>query len=516
MARKHFAKAIVSNTGASFEQWMDSQRDKHEGIIPKNQAYRIAKQMNRVNPEQYLLSHATIVASVDTYAPKNVKLGKKVIHGCEIDVTFPDYKVTPETLDLVNNNNDCWSRPLLLGTYKTFLGAQNYLEHIQIPELSKGTIIDAVARDIGRSVYIDILVATDRKHTKLVSDILSGEMNSLSMGCISLFTICSKCGNVSVDDSTSCPCIRYEVKGKRYIDEDGIEQKICELIGHISVPDSNKFIEASWVKVPAFEGAVRRELLNPEMIRPSLNSVQDVIELNSKYDLSYLFASDSHVASKNRTAQGDQGEQSSQDQGGDQGSQDQGSQDQGGDQGSQDQDGSSEDKLQEMIDKMQEKLMQGLLDGITDRLLQKAEVPPATVNPMAISSNDNLVNASVLSIRRQASESIKFRTAVTKEFPGKQKLANWAASIWNKVYVANQATTLSARDLIIFSWIEDRIAGRKYPDQLYGVSMKVGSIAKFPTRETFHRFCASALGRDTTNEEKAFFIRKAKIAAIGR
>lgn len=56
-------------------------------------------------------------------------------------------------------------------------------EHVQVEDLSKGRIIDAVARDIGSSVYVDILVATHKKHTDLIRKIKSGEMNTLSMGC---------------------------------------------------------------------------------------------------------------------------------------------------------------------------------------------------------------------------------------------------------------------------------------------------------------------------------------------
>lgn len=56
-------------------------------------------------------------------------------------------------------------------------------EHVQIENLSKGRILDAVARDIGDSVYVDILIATDRKHTELIRDIESGKMSTLSMGC---------------------------------------------------------------------------------------------------------------------------------------------------------------------------------------------------------------------------------------------------------------------------------------------------------------------------------------------
>lgn len=81
------------------------------------------------------------------------------------------------------HNCDAWDRPVLLKSYRTFIGAHNFCEHVQIEEQSKGRIIDAVARDIGPSIYVDILIATNRRHASLVSDIQSGGMNGLSMGC---------------------------------------------------------------------------------------------------------------------------------------------------------------------------------------------------------------------------------------------------------------------------------------------------------------------------------------------
>lgn len=135
------------------------------------------------DPSKYLLTHATIVASVNTEAPKGVKLGSIVENGQKINRRWADYHVTPDTQHLINNNADCWSRPVLLKSYRTFIGAQNFLEHMQIAELSKGRIIDAVARDVGNSIYVDILVATNRKHAELVKDIEDGTMNSMSMGC---------------------------------------------------------------------------------------------------------------------------------------------------------------------------------------------------------------------------------------------------------------------------------------------------------------------------------------------
>ena len=122
--------------------------------------------------------NCTIVASVDTEAPPDVKLGKirEASSTRTIDRRYADYLIKPECSQYVNNNGDSWSRDVLLASYPTFIGSHNFLEHVQQEEKSKGRIIDAVARDIGDSVYIDILVATNRKHASLVRDIESGKI----------------------------------------------------------------------------------------------------------------------------------------------------------------------------------------------------------------------------------------------------------------------------------------------------------------------------------------------------
>lgn len=134
-------------------------------------------------------------------------------------------------------------------------------EHVQVPELSKGKIIDAVARDLGDTIYIDILVATDRKHKQLIKDIESGKVNAMSMGCSIAYSRCSKCGNVAAEEEDLCDHIRHE-KGNYFIDEQGIKRLISELCGHSSDKESVTFIEASWVANPAFKGAVLRQVLN--------------------------------------------------------------------------------------------------------------------------------------------------------------------------------------------------------------------------------------------------------------
>jgi hypothetical protein len=171
----------------------------------------------------------------------------------------------------VNNNGDSWSRDVLLKSFRTFIGAHNFLEHVQIEEQSKGRIIDAVARDIGSSLYVDILVATDRKHAQLVKDIESGKLGTLSMGCTCEFTLCSQCGNVAVDETDLCDHIKY-AKLNTFFDEGGQKRIVAELCGHVSHGDTGgvRFIEASWVAVPAFAGAVIRNILDPSAISEDL------------------------------------------------------------------------------------------------------------------------------------------------------------------------------------------------------------------------------------------------------
>jgi hypothetical protein len=221
-----------------------------------------AKVITGYDPKDYLFSHCTIISSVDTEDVPNVKLGDVQEDGARIKRKFSNYHITPETSIFINGNGDSWEREVLKQSYQTFVGAENYLEHCQQLSESKGKIIDAVARDLGDTIYIDILVATNRKHADLIEDILSGKMRTLSMGCTCEFTQCSRCGNVAVDETDLCSCIRY-MKGQTFVDSTGKERKIAELCGHKSEPKSVTFIEASWVADPAFTGAVVHSILNP-------------------------------------------------------------------------------------------------------------------------------------------------------------------------------------------------------------------------------------------------------------
>lgn len=166
MAFLRYAKARIAKTSLHPDDWNTIRRASQKSGVKIS----ADNQIKDYTPDKYLLTHCTIIASVDVEPePKNKKGWS--------------YVITPETEQYVNNNEDSWERDLLLATYRTFIGGENYVEHIQIPELSKGKIVDAVARDIGESIYIDILVATDLKHDDLIQDIKERRVSTLSMGC---------------------------------------------------------------------------------------------------------------------------------------------------------------------------------------------------------------------------------------------------------------------------------------------------------------------------------------------
>lgn len=422
MAFRRFANALVVHPHASQRGWDKVRVAARVAGTPSESLVEQASEIlgGRFDPSKYLLSHCTIVASVDVEKVADVKLGSVKEDGKRINRKYADYRITAATDPLINNNFDAFPRFVLLKAYRTFIGAHNFCfapgtpvtmadgsrkpieavvvgdevlthlgrarkvthtfrrdyegpirsihfdrfkepilatgnhpfaaidskalgnpasamqwveaerlggdlhalgpkqgevsqgevwnghlifgvtsntespftgtvhnleveedhsyvvgqgfavhncEHVQVEDLSKGRIIDAVARDIGESIYVDILVATDRKHKELVRDIESGRMGSLSMGCTTETTTCSKCGNVAVDETETCDCVRYS-KGNVFMDEAGKRHRVAETCGHPSLDPTGgvTFIEASWVANPAFTGAVMRNILTPEQV----------------------------------------------------------------------------------------------------------------------------------------------------------------------------------------------------------------------------------------------------------
>jgi len=271
------ANAVVVHPRISTQNWSTVRTASGNGSNFTTQAKDILG--GDIDSNKYLFTHCTIVASVDTEVVSGVKTGSKVVEGNKtIQRPYSDYYIKPQCSQFVNNNGDSWSREVLLASYRSFIGAHNFQEHVQIEEQSKGRIIDAVARDIGDSIYIDILVATDRKHAQLVQDIESGNLTTLSMGCTTEFTLCSQCGNLAVDETQLCDHIKYS-KLNTFMDESGQKRVVAELCGHkdYSTNGGVNFIEASWVGVPAFTGAVMRNIITPESIPVQAKQVLNTV-----------------------------------------------------------------------------------------------------------------------------------------------------------------------------------------------------------------------------------------------
>jgi len=172
MAMLKYGNAVISTPIVSPDKWVE----KKAGPVGR---IKVAKNvLAAYDPSKWLLTHSTIMASVDVEDPDSKK--------------EEGYLIKPEYSIFVNNNGDSWERNLLKIASKTFLGADNFLEHVQLGELSKGKVIDMALREVpfmkkdGKdltALYVDILIATSREHKDLISQIISGEYNALSMGC---------------------------------------------------------------------------------------------------------------------------------------------------------------------------------------------------------------------------------------------------------------------------------------------------------------------------------------------
>ena len=536
------------------------------------------------DPNRWLLTHCTIVASVDVSDVANVKLGSFQEGNRSYMRKYADFRITPNTTSYINNNFDSFERKALLKSYRTFIGAQNFCfapdtmilmadgtykniteirvgdqvrshtgesravnhlfvrdyigdvvalqfggctvvatpnhpflhdgawinaselqagdvlsghtleqsrvdtysgkvynfevdvdnsyvvypgvavhncEHVQVEDLSKGRIIDAVPRDIGDSVYVDILVATERKHSELVRDIESGKMNGLSMGCSTLFTICSKCGNVAEDETQLCDCIKYN-KGNTFIDERGQRTTIAELCGHHTVEPTAgiTFIEASWVANPAFTGAVARNILSPESLNPAtVKQAQQILTQPPKE-----WVQGDHVQKSAAFDFGDMGDDS------------------GG--GGDSEPAPEKKEPASVLDKLQDDVLNDIVDRVHTKILDE------------------------MSKKDKPDEPIK---SITQENEAIQK----SAAIMRKSYAIAVGTIIrnasSDADVMDKVAMLDRQFGSNTPVKLYRIALTVGSIDKRGGTENYLRACGDAMGRKLSASETNALVRLGRV-----
>jgi len=283
---------------------------------------------------KYLLSQCTIVCSVKPQIinPRNGEPYNIIDESCN---------------HLVNQNGDSWLNDVILETYKTFKGAFNFVEHNQILSENKGRILDAVVRkvylskpdptlveetgsDIGDSggyapsiadfmrslqpsvptprpkvpqklhtnqvsyvmdengqpkfvYYVDILVATALKFKRLIEQIMDGEYNAMSMGCVVTGSSCSYCGHqIREPYPAFCNCLLNDRGTLKFHPGANRLVAVSELCGIPGETDTNQFIEASWVADPAFIGARKAYIIDvPPQLAATSYFIPPVPELKN-------------------------------------------------------------------------------------------------------------------------------------------------------------------------------------------------------------------------------------------
>ena len=472
------------------------------------------------SPKDFLLSHATIIASVDSETPPDTKTGSLMVDSFKVDRRYPDYRITAGTQKYINNNKDAWNRQVLSMAYPTFVGAHNFVEHVQVEELSKGRIIDAVARDIGDSIYVDILIATDRMHKDLIKAIQNGKMGTLSMGCTVDGTICTKCGHWAADETEMCPHIKYQ-KGNTFFDEQGRRHLIAELCGHQDLTPTGgvAFVEGSWVGVPAFTGAVIRNVLEPtpeislkasrvlatpppqwspdaQLRAASFGAVEQAAVAERDADLARAAARGAveiPTSFKNPSVQkfrvgGDPGYSAEDDNAFFAGwMDDEGGGDEGGGEGG----GEAPAEAKKPLEDIEQELEQHLLDRVKTRIkekLQQEVVNDALEGESSTAPNDNVVKEAAAS---------KVRTYLA----GLDALTKTASS---DVALVDALAAFNSR------------VGVRVPVPIYRAALEVGPHTKYSTVESFKSACTTVIGRAPTLQEAKTILRISKLLSRGR
>lgn len=497
MAFRKYAKAQVVKPDINFQGWDDVRAKAFAtpmGKLASGLDIRASKVvLQEYSPKDFLLTHITIIASVDA-EQSQAPLGKQVVDGFQIDRKYADWLITPETSKYINNNNDAWERNLLLSCFRTFIGGENYVEHIQIPEMSKGKILDAAARDVGDSVYVDLLIATNRRHRPLISAITSQQLNTLSMGCQVEFTTCTKCGNVAYDETQLCNHIRY-FKGNDWIDEFGKKRKIAELCGHrTEEPGSVKFIEASWVANPAFTGAVLRSILSAEEM--------EMAGVGEK--MAIAFSEPPRIPSVDRMAKAAFSTKTAQD------------------------DAEEENPTEEAPaaapkkddDDPLSKAVSDLVDLLREKAIEKVrgEMNKGEDRLDANPTNDSLIRSAVkhptwARIAKVVIASVGGnREAAKKLLLGMilYRSGGWKSVAASKAFTGREILALSR--LLDTAQNRPRSAGE---GRIYGAIVAVGGLPQDANEQTYLRQCRSVLGRAITHHERVALITKGRLFALG-
>jgi hypothetical protein len=178
----------------------------------------------------------------------------------------------------VNKNFDGWPSDQLAAAYRTFVGKPIFVDHNNSnPTRSRGVVVDAILHvedDMAKAsafdpyysnapanhcppTWIELLLETDaRAYPKLAANIISGEIDSVSMGANVEKTKCSVCNHeaFSADDF----CKHVQLKGAHFDHYDDMGKKSSKLAYEDCYDIS--FFEISYVFDPADDTALVHEV----------------------------------------------------------------------------------------------------------------------------------------------------------------------------------------------------------------------------------------------------------------
>jgi hypothetical protein len=157
----------------------------------------------------------------------------------------------------VNQNYDAWPSKELKQAYHTFVGKPIFVNHTNEDwKTARGVVVAARYVERGADKYIECVMETDAKRfPKLAREIVSGGMDSVSMGVEAGFTICSVCEKKATDVHDMCHHIR-DHKGEYFkARKTGKRTQAFEHCYKLA------FFELSWVFDPADETAVASRVI---------------------------------------------------------------------------------------------------------------------------------------------------------------------------------------------------------------------------------------------------------------
>ena len=152
----------------------------------------------------------------------------------------------------INQNYDAWPSEELRDNYETFIGDPVFVNHKnENPERTRGIVLDAkyVEDEVLEDKYILLLIEVDGEaFPNLAHEIVTGGIDSVSMGADIEYSTCSICGNEAVTQEDLC--VHVERYKGCYLKDDGEEKLVYEICHGV------EFFEISFVFDPADETAL--------------------------------------------------------------------------------------------------------------------------------------------------------------------------------------------------------------------------------------------------------------------